>query len=120
MVWQAQRGSRRTALLNVTRNRLGGRDGSRGRVVGNVLKRLADRWWRYNELGVASAQAHIDRARCEVAGDLARSDRQCLQQNEPGGGLERRGESLGKCAGFVATRFSGNFQLVLEVVDVVP
>jgi hypothetical protein len=119
VVGQAKRGSRRTALLNVTWNRLGGREGSRGRVVGNVLKRWADRWWRHNELGVASAEAHINRARCEVTSDLARSNRQCLQQNEPGGRLERRGETLGKCTGFVTTRFSGNFQLALEIVDVV-
>lgn len=118
VVGQAKCGSRRTTLIAVIWDRLAGRDGCSGPALGNVLESWDDRWWRDNELGVASAEAHIDRARCELAGDLARGDRQCLQQNEPGSRLEGRGEALGEGAGLLTACFGGNFKLVLKIVDV--
>ena len=71
-----------------------------------------------DELDLASAQPHVDRAGCEVAGDLAGRGRQGVEQHEPRRGIQSGGEPLGDGAGVFRAVRRGIHQLALQVADV--
>ena len=61
----------------------------------------------HDELDVASAQPHVDRSGCEVAGDLAGRGRQDVEQHEPRRGIQSGGEPLGDGAGVLRAVLRG-------------
>ena len=73
---------------------------------------------RDDELGLARAQAQLDRAGRQLARDLVRSRRQRVEQHQPDRRLERSGQALGERPGIFAARVGGDGQLATELVDV--
>jgi transposase len=68
--------------------------------------------------GGVTTKAEVHRARREVTRDLRRRRRQRVQQDEPCGRLQRRGEPLGQHAGVVTARIGGYRELMTEVADI--
>src|SRR5215218_1667933 len=89
----------------------------RGRVV-DGLDAVVGRRGGHHEVGLAGAQAQLDRAGRELARDLVGGGGQGVEQHQPGGGLERGGQPLGERAGILAARLGGDEQLAAEVLGV--
>ena len=71
-----------------------------------------------DELDLASAQPHVDRAGREITGDLAGGGREGVEQHEPGRGIQAGGEALGDGASVLRAVRRGVHQLALQVADV--
>ena len=88
------------------------------RVVGRRLDRLVGRRRRHDEVGLAGAQAKLDRAGRELARDLVRGGRERVEQGQPNGRLERGGQALGERPGVLASGLGGDREVALELLDV--
>ena len=110
LLGQAEVDARRRGLVGLRRR---GR-----RVVGGRLDRLVAGRRRHDEVGLAGAQAQLDRAGRELARDLVRGGRQRVEQHQPDRRLERRGQPLGERAGVLAAGVGGDGELATEVLDV--
>ena len=91
---------------------------SGGAASASRLGRLVGRRRRHDEVGLAGAQAQLDRAGRELARDLVRGGRQRIEQHQPDRRLERSGQALGERAGVLAAGVSGDGELATEVLDV--
>ena len=78
-----------------------------------VTARLVD-----DELDLASAQAHVDRAGREVTGDLAGGGGQRVEQHETGCGIQAGGQALGDGEGVFCAVRRGVHHLALQVAHV--
>jgi hypothetical protein len=93
---------------------------ARGPVIGNlgqVVGGRVGRWWCDHELGVASAQAQLDRSRRQFGGDLLGRRRQRVLQGEADGRLQRRDEALDEGSGLLSAGLGGDRELAVEVLD---
>ncbi len=79
---------------------------------------MVNRRWRHDELGVAAAQAHVDRAGREIERDLGGGSRDRVQQDEARRRFERGGEPAGDDPGVIAARLGGQLELVAQLLDV--
>ena len=101
----------------------GQRSGCRGelrrrrRTIGRGLERRR-RGNRDDELGIATAESHVDGAGGELCGDLRRGVGERLEQHQPHGGVEGRGQSLRETECLLAAGLGCDGQLALEFVDV--
>ena len=93
----------------------GGAGGGRRR---QPARRLVGRRRRHDEVGLAAAQAQLDRAGRELARDLVGGGRQRVEQHQPDRRLERSGQALGERAGVLAAGVGGDGELATEVLDV--
>jgi hypothetical protein len=90
-----------------------------GSASGSLVVEHFGGWRRgYDEVGVASVEADLDGARCQFACDLVSGRRQHLQEDQPGGRLERSREALGHGPGVVTTGVGSDSQLMPEAVYV--
>ena len=80
--------------------------------------RLVIRRAGHDELDLAPAEPHVDRAGCEVAGDLGGRGRQRIEQHEPRGGVEAAREPLGDRARLLRAALHGIGELPLQIADV--
>src|ERR1019366_3670800 len=69
---------------------------------------------------VTSAQAQLNRARSELAGDLLSRRRQHVLQSEADRCVQRCDKALGERTSVITTGLGGNRQLVVDVIDVEP
>ena len=92
--------------------------GAGAALVGRGLDRLVARGRRHDEVGLAGAQAQLDRAGRELARDLVRGGRQRIEQHQPDGRLERGAQALGERAGLLTSGLGGDRELTAEVLDV--
>ena len=92
--------------------------GAGGAGVRLRLGRLVGRRRRDDELGLAAAQAQLDRAGRELARDLVGGGRQRVEQHQPDRRVERGGQPLGERAGVLAAGGGGDGELATEVLDV--
>ena len=83
------------------------------------LERFVRRCGSDDELGFAGTQAQLDRSGRELARDVVRRRRERLEQHQPDGGLERRGQALGERPGIVAAGFRRDRELIAELLDIV-
>jgi hypothetical protein len=72
----------------------------------------------HDELGLATAQAKLDRARRELQGDLLRRRRKGILHGQPDGRFERCDKTLGQGAGVLPAGLGGEPELVAQVLDV--
>ena len=81
---------------------------SGGGASGSRRIRFVDRRRCDDEVGLACAQAQLDRAGRELARDLVRGGRQGVEQHQPDRRLERSGQALGERAGVVTAGLGGD------------
>jgi hypothetical protein len=87
-------------------------------VGGGIGPWLAFYAGRHRELGIATAQLHVDRAGREIAGDLLGRVGQRLEQRQADRGFQRRGQALGKSFRVLATRGGRHTKLVTYRIHV--
>ncbi len=73
---------------------------------------------RHHELGVTTSQSQLDRAGCELGGDLLRGRRQGVLQRQPDRRVQGRGETLGQRTSLITPRGGRDFQLAVDALDV--
>ena len=74
--------------------------------------------WGHHELRVTPAQAQLDRAWCELPGDLLGGRRQGVLEVEEQRGLEGGDEPLGDGTGLFIPRLGGQEQMAADVFDI--
>src|ERR1035437_11052578 len=89
-------------------------------ALGQVVDGRIDRRRGHHELGVTSAQAQLNRARSELAGDLLSRRRQHVLQSEADRCVQRCDKALGERTSVITTGLGGNRELVVDVIDVEP
>jgi hypothetical protein len=87
-------------------------------ILAQVVGGRVGRRWCHHELGVASAQAQLDRSRRELGGDLLGRRRKRVLQGEADRRLQRRDQALGERPSLVATGLGGDRELTVDVLDV--
>ena len=90
--------------------------GGRALVAGSSCSSAGAR--RDDELGLARAQAQLDRAGRQLARDLVRGGRERVEQHQAGRRLQRSRQALGERPGVLAARVGGDGELAVEVLDV--
>ena len=71
-----------------------------------------------DELRIGAAQAHLDGAGRELAGDLGGGGGERFEQHQPDRGLERSAQPLGQRAGVLAPGLGGDRELSAEAIDI--
>ena len=94
----------------------------RKRLAPVTVRRLAGRHLgrrcRHHELELPTPEAHLDRPRRELDGDLLGGRGQGVLHGEPDGRIEGGGEPGGHRLRFLAARLGRNGQLALEALDI--
>ena len=86
--------------------------------AGLLLEQLVGGRRRDDEVGLARAQAQLDRAGRQLARDLIRGSRERIEQHQPDRRLERSRQALGERSRVLAARVRGHGELAMEVLDV--
>jgi hypothetical protein len=83
-----------------------------------VIEKLVTGRKGHHKGRLGSAKANFDRARRQFAGYLIGGGGQGLEQDEPGGGLQRGGEPFSQRAGVVTTGVGGYRQFMPEAIHI--
>jgi hypothetical protein len=70
-----------------------------------------------HQLRLAAAQAQLDAGRAELGGDLVGGLRERVEKGQPGGGVDRAAQQLGRASHLGAARRRSRVEIAAEAFD---